>query len=77
MTEYIRKEELKTFPSEVEQLIIKTDFTNPIETLSFCNSLIDMGKYFLTQAYTEAVKEVHSPEEMEKFMKLVEKRHLK
>ena len=28
MTEYIRKEELKTFPSEVEQLIIKTDYLN-------------------------------------------------
>ena len=71
MTTYIKTEELKTLLQQLEKLINETDFTNPIEVTSFGNSLIDMGKYFLNQSYTEAIHQIYSPEELENFMKLI------
>lgn len=72
LKEIITKQEAERFQKDLNRIIGEMDFTNPIEAISFANSLIDMGKHYLAIINNRLVQECYSEEDIKKFLEKVE-----
>lgn len=72
LKEIITKQEAERFQKDLNIIIGEMDFTNPFEAISFANSLIDMGKHYLTIINSQLVQECYSEEDIKKFLEKVE-----
>lgn len=72
--ELISKDELKTFHNDLGEIIDKLDTKNPLDTISFANSLINMGTYLINQSSSKLIAKAFSKKEIRKMNAELEKR---